>query len=316
MGSRRSHLSILLAGGALVGAGCDPRAMPNGPSVANITTPTPAITCEVQSFGSRDVFLTVKIEGPDLQYETLVDFGDGTQKRTTLGFASFGHIDARFDHQYERNGSFTIEVTARETKTSDRLTCSRPVVFDDCLSAQRIEDDFTVDERWSRSMITDGPGMGEAVSWQHSGGAPGNGGGYRRMMHEFRATTAPTFVSIYVYHVFDFWGGPVQGPIDHINYREDHIKFAPISATASVAGGLLIVQNGAKHVAPIPGGTFANSGSWERTSVTLRASDFTPPPDFSRSAAPMQVGYYRANSNRYPLVIEHGIDNWQVQVCR
>lgn len=30
----------------------------------------------------------------------------------------------------------------------------------------------------------------------------------------------------------------------------------------------------------------------------------------------MRFGYYRSNSNRFPLLIEHGIDNWRLEICR
>ena len=93
-------------------------------------------------------------------------------------------------------------------------------------------------------------------------------------------------------------------------------KFAPLSATSAVGGGALIVQNGVNHIAPLTGGTFANSSNWESVEVVLRASDFTPAPDFSEGSPAMLFGNYRSNSNRFPLVIEHGIDNWRVEVCR
>jgi hypothetical protein len=258
----------------------------------------------------RYVDFNINLTGPDhVRYEAGVTFGDdSTEERRTL----YSPDRLSLPHLYARNGTYSLEVIARNAETSDRLSCSRTVVFDDCVRAFEEKDDLTFDGRWRRAAVTDGPGIGETSSWLQSGGNPG---GYQRMTHEFTATTAPAFVSIFVYHVFEGFQ-PAPGPIDHITYREDRIKLAPLTATSAVGGGALIVQNGVNHVAPLTGGTFANSSSWETVDVTLRASDFTPVPDFSASAAPMAFGYYRSNSNRFPLVVEHGIDNWRIQICR
>lgn len=40
--------------------------------------------------------------------------------------------------------------------------------------------------------------------------------------------------------------------------------------------------------------------------------------EFTATTSPafVSVFYVRSNSNRFPLVIEHGIDNWRVEICR
>ena len=309
MGMRESFIQVLLAVAVLCGPACNSNTTtPLGPDPPEFPVPTPALTCDAEQSGDRWVYFRVALTGPrDVQYVTTVVFGDGAEERRTM----YATSPDSFSHRYEHNGSYLVEAIARNVDTNDRLTCSRPVVYERCERSRDMDDDFTFDRRWSRTVVTDGPGMSETASWQRSGEVFT---GYRRMTHQFTATTAPTFVSMFVYHVNQEYS-TLSGPIDHIRYREDRIKFAPLTATSSVGGGVLIVQNGINHLAPLTSGAFANS-SWERVDATLRASDFTPMPDFSEGAPGMMFGYYRSNSNRYPLVIEHGIDNWRVEVCR
>jgi hypothetical protein len=282
------------------------------PACKSPTLPTPAqLTCSVETerLDTRANFEIRLTGGPDVSYQASIDFGDGVVETRRMYRGDSGS----YPHRYDQNGRYVIDATVRNEETNDRLNCSREVEFDVCRSSSRKDDDFGQDLTlfWSREAVADSPTILETKQWRGSGGNPG---GYRVMTHEFTATTSPNFVSMFVYHIFDF-GGPERGPIDRIRYREDRIKFAPSTATSAVGSGAVILQNGVYHVAPLSGGQFSNQ-TWETLEVTLRASDFTPAPDFSASAPPMLFGYLRSNSNRFPLVIEHGIDNWRVEICR
>jgi len=142
----------------------------------------------------------------------------------------------------------------------------------------------------------------------------GNPDGFRRMVHTFTATTSPTFVSIFVHHVYDGVYDPRRGgAVSAIEYREDRIRLSP--STGDIGSGVVIYQNGIYHVAPLTGGVFSNS-AWDRVTATLRASDFTPRPDFSAAGGAMRFGYLRSNTSRFPTELVHGIDNWRVEVVR
>jgi hypothetical protein len=292
------------AGALLALAGCGPGAGTLPSSVAQLTC-----TVEQESGNTWAHFNAEVTGGPDVRYQASVDYGDGAVETRTV---DVGRTE-RFSHQYAGNGRYAIQATLRNVETNDRLTCGRTVDFDVCRSAEVVSETFDSGGTlfWRREVVSDSPSIRESMSWLGSGGNPG---GFRTMTHEFTATTSPAFVSIFVHHVFTF-GGPKPGPIDRIRYREDRIKLAPLTATSAVGAGALIVQGGVYHVAPLAGGQFSNQG-WERVEAVLRASDFTPPPDFSRGAEPMRFGYVRSNSNRFPLLIEHGIDNWRVEICR
>lgn len=300
------HPSAFLAGLGLVGSvlssACNSATVPS--TLAQLSCST-----EVES-GNTWAHLHIDLTGGEknARYQTEVDFGDGAVERRTMYPGT-----ERFSHQYQRNGQYVIQATARNEQTSDRLTCSRTVEFNVCKSPRIFSEDFNSDATlfWRRNVVADAPSILETRTWRGTGGNPG---GYRVMTHEFTATTSPNFVSIFVYHIFDF-GGPDQGPIDRIRYREDRIKLAPLTATSAVGSGAVIFQNGVYHVALLTGGQFGNT-AWENVDVTLRATDFAPVPDFSSGAPPMLFGYLRSNSNRFPLVIEHGIDNWRVEICR
>jgi hypothetical protein len=308
----RSALSAGMIVASLFAA-CNSPAAPDPPPELPPGVPgLPRLTCTIDDIDTqvRTVDIDVIINGGprDARYSDMVDWGDGVVERPRL----FLEESADLRHMYERRGPYLIDVTVRNEATSDRLSCglSAEVGFCD-VPHVRLDDDFTFDGRWAKSVGTTAPGIRETDETLRSGGNPD---GYRRMTHEFTMTTSPAFVDIFVHHIY-IGRGEVAGPIDLIRYREDRIKLAPLTTTSAVGGGAVILQNGVYHVAPLTAGQFSNT-SWERVEVTLRETDFTPQPDFSANAPMMRFGYRRSNSNRFPLVIEHGIDNWRVEICR
>jgi hypothetical protein len=276
----------------------------------------PQLTCNLTStdadYRSVEINFAVNAGPGDARYSGRVEWGDGSGAELQQGRGSV----TRMDHRYERRGRYRIEIALRNEVTSDRLSCGLSAELGFCehpdYTIQDILDSNPVfDDKWMRDVRRTSPTIRETAVGSASGG---NLESYRRMTHEFTATTSPDFVEIFVHHIYRNYG-PFPAPIDLIRYREDRIKLAPLTATSAVGGGALIVQNGINHLAPLTAGQFSNT-SWERVEVILREDDFTPRPDFSPTGAPMWFGYYRSNSNRFPLLIEHGIDNWRVELCR
>jgi hypothetical protein len=216
-------------------------------------------------------------------------------------------------------GSATGEQTVRATvRGSDPLlrvsftamaygepaaACTNSVVF---------QDDFEVARTWGDSVVTGDSTIASAsVALETAGG---NTGGYRRMVHHFgQASTG--FTSLAVFHIFIEDGGytPVeQGAINHLRYTEDRIKLGP-TGPAEVGTGVLVRRNSVDHVALLTGGAFSTE-SWNRITVDLHGSDFTPPLDLS--SGNFEFGYLRSNSSQQALDVTHGLDNWKMEVCR
>lgn len=165
---------------------------------------------------------------------------------------------------------------------------------------------------WDANIATIPPGVtsvGHAVANRPSGGNPL---GYRHMTHMFTAAT-PTFVTMEVRHLYNTTYDPKTGPIDSLVYGEDRVRFVPNAG--DIGSAAIIEQNGVIHVAPLTGGIFSDA-AWNPIRVKLLASDFTPKPDFSVNGAPMRFGFMRSNSQRFPITLEHGIDNWSVAIWR
>jgi hypothetical protein len=124
--------------------------------------------------------------------------------------------------------------------------------------------------------------------------------------------------NIAVFHVFDVTYDPAQGAIDHIDYQEDREVITPPFVGAAVGTGFMIVQNGNQYLsATITGGAF-NSTTWETATREDITAQQVGGADFKATALPLQFGYYRSNTNGAgtPEVLNHGIDNWQVTICR
>jgi hypothetical protein len=118
-----------------------------------------------------------------------------------------------------------------------------------------------------------------------------------------------------------------QGAISTINYSEDSIAFAGPgnvqgSGLAIIQGGRYYLQRNPILVMPLP--TFAN---WTTQSAPgLVASDLYElipatgtlipgnNPDFSGTGSPMQLGFWRGNSNNGSVSTDAGIDNWTVEI--
>jgi hypothetical protein len=209
----------------------------------------------------------------------------------TLSFAS-----STIDTTFSVTATFTLDT---------QLSCNNPEV---------IEDQFASDAGWTTSVITSGATVAtQSVAFQGSGG---NLGGYRQMQHVF---TGQGSISVYHEYGTTTYDPGTQGAIDHINYYEDEILINPPFAGAAIGTGFTMSQAGIRYSAILwpPSGAFTNV-AWGTASLTdLTAASFSPGLNFS-TGGPITFGYFRSNTNTggAALTLDHGIDNWKVEICR
>lgn len=181
------------------------------------------------------------------------------------------------------------------------VTCNNPVI---------LTDDFEGTDHWT---VTPVAGLGSTETHQllPTGGNPT---GFRYMEHHLGPTS-----NIAVYHLFDGVYDPaVSGAIDHINYQEDREVLTPPFVGAAIGTGILVMQNGNRYgSALITGGAF-NSTTWETATRADITFQHVGGANFKANAPALQFGFYRSNTNGAgtPEVLNHGIDNWQVTICR
>lgn len=194
-----------------------------------------------------------------------------------------------------------LQVTFTATATgASTATCNNPHVF---------QDDFEEQRSWVDTVIRTSSDAVAMVNYEATGG---NSGGYRRMLHHFPGGAQE---QISVRHIFieDGFYVPIeQGAVSFLRVTEDRIKFSPTGAN-QIGTGVIVRKNDVDHIALLTGGVFSNE-TWQRVTVDLEGSDFSPPVDLSTGA--FQFGYLRSNTSAAVLDLTHGIDNWKVEVCR
>jgi len=199
-------------------------------------------------------------------------------------------------------GDTTFNVTA--SFAPPLAACNNPVI---------IQDQFAADAGWTTTVTVGSGAPTQTVAFQASGGNPG---GYRQMQHIF-----PGAGVISVYHDFGAvtYNPGTQGAIDHINYYEDQIELAPPFAGAAIGTGFTLTQGGGRYSTILhpPTGAFTNT-SWATASLTgLTAASFSAGLNFA-TGGPITFGYFRSNTNNggSAITLNHGIDNWKVEICR
>jgi len=205
-------------------------------------------------------------------------------------------------------GPGATTITAMETFTS-RSGTATVTVSNLCTV---LSEDFTLGNPFVSSVESQSGGAVAAAPQTVSPG--GNPGVYLRMVH-----TLPSPSAIIVDHMFPTTYNPaVVGAVVSIDYREDRIQFLPPFPGAAIGAGFVMKQGTARYTVPLTGGIFTHE-NWQRAErLSLRVADF-PGADFSASGAPMQFGFYRLNSaiaGGSGFMTTHGIDNWEVKVCR
>jgi hypothetical protein len=126
-----------------------------------------------------------------------------------------------------------------------------------------------------------------------------------------------------------------QGAISAISYSESGIILSFPFPDAFTTTQPVVVQGGRVFRSPrnLPFAAQSSSHAWVLKSLSaLTADNFFPPggaendnPDFSESGGPIQFGFARSNSRSstlppvpadQDLVIDHGIDHWQLIITR
>ena len=162
-------------------------------------------------------------------------------------------------------------------------------------------------------------------------GSGGNPGAFRAMRHILPPVGPSETARVEVIHIYQGAGyNPgIQGAISSIDFFEETKMLSLPFPEAFIRSFPVIVQNGqiyrSKTYNQYIGLTTWSSGR----QLGLMATDFVAldgvaeQPDFSTNGGEMRFGYFRGSSrlNTYPpypanqdLVIEHGIDNWQIMV--
>jgi hypothetical protein len=193
--------------------------------------------------------------------------------------------------------------------------------------AVTVSDDTFVNGNWSLTQFSSGSGGTVAAAQSATGGNPG----------AFRITTdtltgggvvsAVLGASIYAPFVYT---PTVSGGIGSISYSEDAACTSGCFGSGQSTGPALL-QNGKFYILSSstvitgPATTFASHALSGLTALDFglvsvvggAIVDATQHPDFSATASPIQVGYFRANGTGpggggYTLAA--GIDNWQITI--
>jgi hypothetical protein len=175
-----------------------------------------------------------------------------------------------------------------------------------------VSDSFLVGDSWASRVVSSNGTVAQLAAPIATGGDPT---GFRRMEHQIDGIG-----SIQVFHRYDgaSYSPGTSGAIASLAYSEHRIMLDPPFAGAGVAAGFALEQGGQLFILPFGGYTNTAWQRFERSGI--QASDFSPAPgpDFSAGGAPLRFGFVRSNSNTSTGLqrIQHGIDNWRVEVVR
>jgi hypothetical protein len=185
------------------------------------------------------------------------------------------------------------------------------------------QDDEFLAANWQVSPVPDSNGL-EPGHVEESLATGGNPGAFRKMTFQIPAGAGSA--RVFYSSVASTYDPSAQGGIYVIDYAEDCIAFQN-STTTYTESNLVIEQGGRRFLSS----TFDNCVATTWSTVVKRASlapaDFRlfdgpactageACPDFSGSAAPMRLGYWRISFGVPGGSIAHGIDNWKVTVWR
>jgi hypothetical protein len=146
-----------------------------------------------------------------------------------------------------------------------------------------------------------------------------SGGNSYRYSYRYMTHSKGPNSTIGVTHVFlgANFNPSIQGAIDHIDYTETRIEFAPPWSGAAIGATFVLRQGGVDYYSSDL--TFTNS-TWNTISLNnLKAIDFgsSSHPDLSATGGPIQFGYERSNTNSSSsgsYLLQHGIDNRAVTI--
>lgn len=173
------------------------------------------------------------------------------------------------------------------------------------------QDDSFAEADWTQQIFFVEGNGGDVQAWHVGSG--GNPGEFRMVQTVVNDAPPYTGVGAFFGYVPALYDPAASGAILTIDYKEDAMMFA--GGGQGQATGPAVRQAGVVYYFWV-GGTA--EWTWTEKLVTgLTAVDFrdTPftdlHPDFSSAGAPLEVGFYRANSTYSGgYTIQAGIDNW------
>jgi len=146
----------------------------------------------------------------------------------------------------------------------------------------------------------------------------GNPSPCRRMYH-YLPLVPDTTNSVNIVHRYigDSYDPSVDGPIHHINFTLDTIRFSSVGGNL-VGSNFRMWQGGAGYYYPLP--NFSSTSWVTEEHLNLADTDFTngaTSPDFSSTNQVFRFGYGRSNTRTGQggdFIVDHGIDNFAVAI--
>jgi sugar lactone lactonase YvrE len=174
---------------------------------------------------------------------------------------------------------------------------------------------------WESSIVSH-VGAGTVTAWQEaSGGDPGQ---FMDVQLHLPPGSSPRNIWTFERRIGATYDPRTQGAIATIDYSEEAIQLysypLPTGHSDGQATGAAIRQDGVVYYG---GYALVPETTWTTKSFTgLVASDFhsasdpSVHPDFSSSGSPIELGFYRANSepSQWSATTRVGIDNWSFAV--
>jgi hypothetical protein len=192
-------------------------------------------------------------------------------------------------------------------------------------AAVTVSDGTFLDANWNLTQFLAGSGGSVTGGQVLSGGNPG---AYRNVTDALTGGSPGLVLGTSIYTPFTYSPG-VSGAIATLNYTEDAACTAGCfgqgqsTGPALLQGGKLYVL-GSSSVITGPGAAWTTHALNNLTALDFGRVVVTPTsyfdntqrPDFSANGAPIQFGYFRANSTAsVAYTLAAGIDNWQISIA-
>ena len=322
-------VAIVGSGGGGDAANCSFFSDVCNPVVGGPTPATPAasispIKLTVQA-GASAVFTAQAsgIDQPRFQWRrsadggvTFIDIPGATAATYTLANVQFADDDATFRVDLRSSGGNTVLASSN---ASTLLVSSMPAVA--------FSDGEFDPADWSSSAIAD-PAQNGPTHSEDRGATGGLPGAFRHMVHTM--TAGPSSLRVFNTKASAVYDPQALGAIHAIDYAEDCDRLSATSSAFVVTSYPTIEQTGRRYVSRLGRGCLSLWVNNFSQVPSLEAGDFVQVdgpacgngescPDFSARGAPLRFGFERRvvlQAGASPGSIEHGIDNWNVNVWR
>jgi hypothetical protein len=167
---------------------------------------------------------------------------------------------------------------------------------------------------WTIIPVTVGTGGTQTAVRAAKGGHPGS---YRVITNTVFTQSGGIGSVMYGFNEYKkgLFNPAKKGAITSISYSEDSLLISGFGQ--GQATGAAVIQNGVVYFDTgliTPNGSWTHQAKTNQTAANFLASDLVSHPDFSQTAAPMQFGFYRANSAGSQYTIVAGIDNFSITI--